>query len=353
MNERYSIEEFDPLVATDQELFKIFDLLDVLFRETEKDEPLPTQEFRLKAFRHKSTEVENHWWLIKNKDEVIGYGVIYFRVKTSPSYEQNKHVASFQIKLRPEYRREGIGSTVLKKMMKLVKEKDVVTVLQANVELESGYNFCEKLNGIIALEGAENRCYLKEVDWDLMKEWNQQGHLRKQKDGRYLQWFEKCPEDIIEEYTALYTNLLNQQPLGELELRANITPEKRRESESNVEEYNRTWHTVISRESNGTISALTDITYSEERGYRIEQQLTGVKEEYRGKGLGKWLKSEMVLFIKEKYPDVKFISTGNADSNAAMLSINTRMGFKEHSHHRNYKFTVPELEKRMLELEKM
>ena len=68
--------------------------------------------------------------------------------------------------------------------------------------------------------------------------------------------------------------------------------------------------------------------YSKQEPDRVQQMLTGVKNEFRGRGLGKWLKAEMMFLIKEQFPNAKFISTGNADSNAPMLSINKRMGFK-------------------------
>ncbi|MGY5853094.1 MAG: hypothetical protein RTU92_05970 [Candidatus Thorarchaeota archaeon] len=47
--------------------------------------------------------------------------------------------------------------------------------------------------------------------------------------------------------------------------------------------------------------------------------------------MGKWLKSEMILHIREKYPDSLYIRTGNNTSNVPMLSINDRMGFKIHT----------------------
>ena len=57
MKENYIIETFDPLKATDQELFEVFNLLDILFREKEKDDPLPTKEFRLKNFKRLGTNM--------------------------------------------------------------------------------------------------------------------------------------------------------------------------------------------------------------------------------------------------------------------------------------------------------
>ena len=79
----------------------------------------------------------------------------------------------------------------------------------------------------------------------------------------------------------------------------------------------------------------------------LEQELTGVSCEFRGRGLGKWLKAKMILHIKDTYPDVKRIITGNAEANAPMLSINERMGFKKYKGAEGYKFQTEELAKKL------
>ena len=60
------------------------------------------------------------------------------------------------------------------------------------------------------------------------------------------------------------------------------------------------------------------------------QGLTGVRDVHRGRGLGKWLKAEMLLRVRRDFPEVRVVSTGNASSNEAMLSINERLGFRTH-----------------------
>ena len=61
-------------------------------------------------------------------------------------------------------------------------------------------------------------------------------------------------------------------------------------------------HQVVFGESDGKISGITEIGFNPKTPYRLGQGTTGVQEQYRGRGLGKWLKADMLMLIRGKYP---------------------------------------------------
>jgi len=200
---------------------------------------------------------------------------------------------------------------------------------QTVINLHSGKKFIEHYGGIVAADRSRNRLYYKEINWKKMKKWCEQG--KKRTKNVKIETFQDVPEEDIEEFVKAYTTTENQAPdyeTGDYQ-GLKVTPESRRYFEQFHKEKGYTWVTKITREDDGTISGLTEIFYNQHMPHMIEQEMTGVLPQYRGRGLGKWLKAEMLFYIKENYPSIVYIETGNANNNVPMLAINKNMGYKK------------------------
>ena len=56
-------------------------------------------------------------------------------------------------------------------------------------------------------------------------------------------------------------------------------------------------------------------------------EFTGIHRNFRGRGFGKYLKATTTLALMKEVPSLRYILTGNEESNAPMLQINRYMGF--------------------------
>ncbi len=341
------IIEFDPLTASDALLESYFDLADELFRELEPRDPAPPRELQKALLTESDPARQTFRWLALAdagaKKPVLGRGSVEFVTHQEPDYESNKHVAVLNVDVAPGFRRQGLGTKLLRAIVDKASARGGITVLETFSFFESGWNFCAKFGGLVALEAAQNRLELGGVDWEMIERWKAEGERRNKEPGVTIKTFDRVPEEIIEEFVAIYNYTINQVPLGGLEMRPQITPSSLRETEERVRKSGARWYTKATREPDGKISGLTEIVYHPGTPHRVEQELTGVRAEYRGRGLGKWLKADMLLFIRDTLPGVEYVNTGNADSNAPMLSINQRMGFKKYQTEICYKFELQRL----------
>lgn len=324
--------EFNPLECSREDWQQFHDYRRLRHEEISPEDPLTPDEIREKSLQMQMEHPEMVPYMYSINDTSLNkrigtYGFMVVR-ETSPSYEGNKHLVQYNITLLPEYRRKGIGTKALQLLHDFAVKNEKSVVITGSDE-DDGKAFLNAIGTQIVLSGVENRLSFADVDWDMVENWAKEGPTRSPETK--IEFFYSIPDEIIEPYSKLYTETLNQQPLGDLDVNDIIyTPESFREMEKRRKELGRTHLTYITVEPNGEISGLTEMFYIPERKNMIVQLLTGVKQEHRGRGLGKWLKAIMMLRIKEEFPKVNIVTTDNATINAPMLSINDRLGFKVH-----------------------
>ncbi|MCK4845549.1 MAG: GNAT family N-acetyltransferase, partial [Candidatus Heimdallarchaeota archaeon] len=314
----YKIIEFEPKEAPDDFWDNYIQFTEANFRYNNPGDPLPNREATIQ--RQKADIPDLHvkrWLVITPESKIIAWAGFGVEKESSSSYEENKHLASTNIAVLHDYQRKGIGTELLKVLVKETQSFGI-TVLETGTDTDSGRAFLKYYGAQLTIEGAENRLKLEEVDWELMQSWVDEGPKRA-KDVK-LESFTVCPEEFLEEYAEIYTEALNMQPLGESEHRANIDGKARRQVERRTKEIGRINYTLISREKDGRISGMTEIYYDPRETHVIHQELTCVRPEFRGRGLGKWLKGQMILYIRKTYPEAQQVNTGNAETNAPMLS---------------------------------
>lgn len=292
---------------------------------------------------------ENFNYLVVEGDVLVasmGGGIMK---PNAPGYENNKHVLWGGGAVRREYRRRGIGSSLIPRVIRQMEIWDRTTFI-TGTETDNGRGFLEWLGAHMAQSSAENRLDIEALDWGMVERWIKEGAERSP-DSKLELFEDRLPAEFVAEYSPVYSRLVNMAPRDELDMGDfEASPEVWEDGYEKAQKLGRKHHTMITREPDGAISGLTEIYFRPDKEAYLYQNLTGVMPEYRGRGLGKWLKAAMLQWAKAKYPTAKWMVTGNAHSNDPMLAINTKLGFKEHRAGSSYQISLDKLRAKAVDL---
>jgi mycothiol synthase len=256
----------------------------------------------------------------------------------TPGYEGNKHLFWADVYVRPELRRHGIGSSWLPRLLELM-DAHGCSVVGFGTEEDAGHAFLRGLGAEAKLNGAENRLKLADVDWKMVDRWVEEG-VRRSPQTKLELYDGHLPDAMLDDYAPQLTSMLKSIPFEKLDVgEIVVTPDHVRDMYARQDLSDEELHTIVGREPDGVISAITDTVWSPHRPSIIEQRFTGVRPDARGRGLGKWTKAAMLAHLHELYPQAQWVVTDNAGSNAPMLAINKKLGFRQYRAATEYQIT--------------
>ncbi len=165
------------------------------------------------------------------------------------------------------------------------------------------------------------------VDAALMDEWIA-GRTQRAADMVVHRWVAACPDELLDTFAASRT-LMNGAPMEDIDINdGEVDADDIREDEDALRSLGMTPMTVMAVAPDGRPAGHTQIHVNTHRPGASYQWDTAVDPAFRERGIGRWLKAELWRWVREVEPDVTRLTTGNAEVNDAMLSINVAMGFE-------------------------
>jgi RimJ/RimL family protein N-acetyltransferase len=227
----------------------------------------------------------------------------------------------------------------------IVKQAQAVGAswVQWDTKFESGFRFSQKLGATEAGRQRTNRLLVDQVDWPMIQRWAAEGQSRNP-DTELIRLVNRPAPSLIEPLCSLITDINRLQPSDAVEgIDYTLTPEEFEKESRRLQARKIERVVLCTRETDNALSGMTDMYYRQAQPGQARISLTGVRREFQGRGLGKWLKAAMMLDLYDNYPAVNVVDTDNFNSNQPMLNINDRMGFKLLEQYIFYKISVHDL----------
>lgn len=316
------IESVDLAAASEETLRALVALYDVLDAEDLPDDPPEPIEHRMLDLRRTFARFPTHRWALTDDGDVVAAAIAYYDV------EENLDNGFGRIMVRPTCRGRGYARLLATPLLDHLAVAGRTRVETWITEGHPAETLAESLGMKRALSERRSRLLIADVDVALMSDWVDRASQRAA-EYELLAMTSPFPEEHLEQYCEMMT-VMNTAPLEDYEMEdEHITASDWRDIESAVMASRCQINNLTAvHKPSGAFVGYTQVKTQDLQPDLAWQWDTGVHPDHRNKGLGRWLKAEMVLRIVDDYPDVRRIDTENAASNEPMLNINLAMGFK-------------------------
>lgn len=273
--------------------------------------------------RHLPSQFDDHTWLAETGSGTpVGCSACWSNSAGDPT------VMECYVYVRKPWRRQEVGWQLIRPVIEVAEAEGRSSLVGDTFgSVPAGEAFARRLGARAARVSRTSELRMTHVDWDLVRSWidadraRALGYSLDSIDGPF-------PSELVGDAAAFH-HMVQTQPRDDLDvadvvLNAGHVVEL---DQALVEAGRQRW-TIFVRDFNGRCVGGTELTFEPGDATVARQGNTAIDESHRGLGLAKWVKASMLDRLRRERREIERVSTANAFSNAPMLAINDRLGFK-------------------------
>jgi GNAT superfamily N-acetyltransferase len=254
------LKPFDPHTAGEHELAAVHRCNQQIRAERVPDDPPRGYEQFVADLRNVPPIVKLiHWTAWDDAEErVLGWAATALLL-----HEGSEHLAHVDLTVLPQQRRQGIGTSLLSRVVETAREHDRrVLIGETMSTVPAGESFAQAFGATPAITSQIGELHLADVDRALVRTWIERAQERA--TGFELGWWlDGYPEDRVDE-VAVMLEAFNTQPLGELDIEFHFTPDQVRALDaSNAARGITRWTCYVREAATGALAGFTEISYAQ------------------------------------------------------------------------------------------
>jgi GNAT superfamily N-acetyltransferase len=254
--------------------------------------------------------------------EMVGSGILIRPLR------ENLHTAMAFAYVRPDRTREGIGRRLVGEL-EVVAAGDGRTTIQSEAYLPPGGSGTSEAFATAVSYAVASRESIKELTLADFRA-RRSGLDVPVADGyRVITFDTVCPDEHLASYGRLLGMLLDEVPLGDLDLEdSEWTPERIRAAEQRQVAIGRHVHTAMALAADGSVAGVSDVRVDDSDPAHGQVGITIVDPAHRGRRLGLALKLATHDLAVATYPSLVSVDTSNAEVNTWMNAVNEALGYR-------------------------